>query len=138
VVARPAPLTAGVRRMDNKMNLDSVEADLLGDLAQDDHSLYEVFEFVRGHRPTASDPEVVAEGRRVLESWLERGWLRLAGEGAMWGAVKSTAELLPLVDSLGTGVTRYFVGSPWLRLTEKAHVDVPWLVERRSTTRRRR
>jgi len=109
------------------MQIDAIETDILGDLAQDDHSLYEIFEFVRGHHPQASDTEVLATGRQILANWVQRGWLQLAGEGAMWGAAKSLADLLPLVDRLGTAATRFFVGSPWLRLTTKAASALSWL-----------
>ena len=109
------------------MQIDPLETDILGDLAQDDHSLYEIFEFVRGRQPDASDSEILATGRQILTNWVQRGWLQLAGDGAMWGAAKSVADLLPLVDRLGPDVTRFFLGSPWLRLTSKAVSDVPWL-----------
>jgi len=107
--------------------LDPIETDFLGDMAQDDHSLHEIFGFVRNHRPQASDDEVLAAGREIVSKWLDRGWLQLAGDGNMWGAARSVADLLPLIDRLGTDVTRYFVGSPWLRLTPQAVNDVPWL-----------
>ena len=109
------------------MQLDQIETDILGDFAQDDHSLYEIFEFVRGHHPHSSDSEVLTIGRKILANWVQRGWLQLAGDGAMWGAAKSVTDVIPLVDSRGTDATRFFVGSPWLRLTTKAASDVPWL-----------
>ena len=109
------------------IKLDQIETDVLGDLAQDDHSLYELFEFVRGHRRDASDAEVLTSGRQILANWVQRGWLELAGDGAMWGAARSLDDLLPLVDRLGINATRFFVGSPWLRLTNKAVIDVPWV-----------
>ncbi len=109
------------------MHIDPIETDILGDFAQDDHSLYELFEFVRGHQPRASDSEVLTAGRQILATWLQRGWLQLAGDGAMWGAARSVDDLLPLVDRLGPNATRFFVGSPWVRLTTKAVSDVPWL-----------
>jgi hypothetical protein len=55
------------------MQIDPIETDILGDMAQDDHSLYEIFEFVRGHHPDAFDTEVFATGRQILANWIQRG-----------------------------------------------------------------
>ena len=109
------------------MQLTELESDLLGDLAADDHSLFEVFGFVRNHHRDASDDEVFRIGRELVASWVERHWLKLAGDRSMWGAARSPADLVPLIDSLGTDATRYFVGSPWLDLASQAYVDVAWL-----------
>lgn len=109
------------------MQLSELEADLLGDLAGDDHSLHEVFAFVRHHQPTAKDEEVLRIGRDLVATWVARGWLVLAGDGAMWGAARGTPDLVPLIDRLGTDATRFFVGSPWLRLGPQAYADVDWL-----------
>ena len=109
------------------MHLTQLESDLLGDLAGDDHSLHEIFGFVRLHYPNADDSEVLRIGRNVVQTWVNRGWLALAGDGAMWGAARSTADLVPLMDSLGVDATHYFVGSPWLKLARQAYADVEWL-----------
>ena len=109
------------------MELTSLESDLIGDLAQDDHSLYEVFEFVRLHHPDLDAPSVLATGRELVAKWVGRGWLALAGDGAMWGAAHSIGDLVPIIDRLGEDATRYFVGSPWLRLAPQAYVDIEWL-----------
>ena len=109
------------------MQLTELESDLLGDLVGDDHSLHEIFGFVRLHQPNAEDSEVLRIGRELVATWVSRGWLALAGNGAMWGATRSIADLVPLVDSLGVDATRYFVGSPWIQLSPKAYADVEWL-----------
>ena len=109
------------------MQLTELETDLLGDLSRDDHSLHEVFAFVRHHHPKADDGEVLRIGRELVESWVGRDWLVLAGTGAMWGAAKSTADLVPLIDRLGTDATHFFLGSPWLRLGPRAYADVDWI-----------
>jgi hypothetical protein len=101
------------------MNLSPLENDLLGDLAQDDHSLYEMFEFVRLHHPALEDQGVLAMGRALVSSWVERNWLELAGDGAMWGSARTVTDLVPIIDRLGQDVLHYFVGSPWLRSRRK-------------------
>ncbi len=109
------------------MELSDLEKDLLGDLADDDHSLHEVFGFVRLHYPKADDSEVLTIGRILIASWIERGWLALAGSGPMYVGVTEVQDLIALVDRVGTDVTRFFVGSPWIRLSPKARSDVEWL-----------
>ena len=46
-------LSLGVIRQQASMELTRLETGLLGDMAQDDHALYEVFDFVRLHHPDA-------------------------------------------------------------------------------------
>jgi hypothetical protein len=108
------------------MDLSPLENDLLGDLKGDDHSLYEVFEFVRLHHP-GKDREVFRLGRELIATWIGRGWLALAGSGAQWAGLRSVNEVLPLLDRLNVDSTRFFVGSPWLTLAPKALTDVDWL-----------
>ena len=109
------------------MELSLLEKDLLGDLAQDDHQLYEVFEFVRLHHPELSEDGVLSTGRALVAAWVQHGWLALAGDGAMWGAAHSVADLVPIIDRLGPAATRYFEGSPWLSLAPRAYADIEWL-----------
>ena len=109
------------------MELTELEQDLLGDLAQDDHALYEIFAFVRHHHPDFEDGGVFAAGRALVDCWIQRRWLVLAGDGAMWGAARSIDDVVPLLDRLGVEATQYFLGAPWLRLAPKAYSDVEWL-----------
>jgi hypothetical protein len=109
------------------MHLTALETDLLGDLAGDDHSLHEMFAFVRHHHPAAADEEVLRIGRELLATWVARRSLVLAGDGPMWGAAQSTSDLVPLIDRLGTDATHFFVGSSWLRLGPQAYLDIDWL-----------
>jgi len=51
------------------MSLTPLEADFLGDLAQDDYDLWELFQFVRLHHPEAGDGGL-APSRELLSSWL--------------------------------------------------------------------
>ncbi len=109
---------------DHSMQIEPWESRILEDFSQDDHSLWEVFGLIRGERPDASDSEVFKAGRQLLETWIGRGWLQLAGDGDMWGAAGTINDVLPLVDRIGMDATRYFVGSPWLRLTPRAEADL--------------
>ena len=109
------------------MELTALENDLLGDLAKDDHSLYEVFGFVRLHHPELDELGVLAAGRALVATWVEREWLMLAGDRTLWGAAASIGDLVPPIARLGSDASYYFVGSPWLRLAPQAYVDVTWL-----------
>jgi hypothetical protein len=108
------------------MHLSDVEEDLLGDLAQDSHELWEVYTFVRLHNPRMSDDEVVAYGRKLVATWLNRCWLE---------AVKSRDDRSPLtaiavlatVDALGKGALDPYRATTLFNLSRQAFEDVPWL-----------
>jgi hypothetical protein len=108
------------------MQLSPLEADFLGDLAQDDHALYEVFHFVRYHYPDASDPEVLRRGRELVATWLKRGWLTVLVRDAA-EPVAATGALLALIDEHGIAGTYYFDGAPRLVLSPAAYRDVEWI-----------
>ena len=46
--------------------LDALEADFFGDLAQDTHGVWEVFEFVRLHYPDLTDEQVFERGHDYI------------------------------------------------------------------------
>ena len=56
--------------------LDKLEADFFGDLAEDTHGLWEVFEFVRLHYPELSDQQVLERGRDYITRWSDGGSAR--------------------------------------------------------------
>ena len=65
------------------MELTALEQDLLGDLAEDDHALREIFEFVRLHH--GSDPATVRRlGSELLATWNARGWLEIVDKLPDW------------------------------------------------------
>ena len=109
------------------MQLSPLETDRLGDLAQDDHSLYEIFEFVRLHHPELTDDGVLSTGRELVAAWVSRKWLALAEDGVMREPAQSTDDLLPIIDRVGTSATRHFNGSPLVSLAPQAFADVEWL-----------
>ena len=108
------------------MHLSDVEEDLLGELAQDSHQLWEVYTFVRFHNLWMSDDEVVTYGRKLIANWLNRRWLQ---------AVKSRIESSPLtatavlatVDKLGKGALDPYRATMLFELSRQAFDDVPWL-----------
>ncbi len=109
------------------MDLTALERDLLGDVAQDAHGLWEVFAFVRLHHRGLSEPELLQVGRDLLATWIARGWLALGAVEEGSPAIERIEELVPLVDRLGPRAMDTFEGVPWLELGAKAYQDVPWL-----------
>jgi len=107
--------------------LDTLEEDLLGDLARDDHSLHEFFGFVRLHHPDLDDARVFETGRALIAEWVARGWLELSSDQSTWGDAKAVDDLLPILDRHGTNAMRFFDGSPALRLGENSYAEVDWL-----------
>jgi len=58
--------------------MDSLEADFFGDMAQDTHGLWEVFEFVRSHHPKLSGQQVFERGCDYIARWIESRWIRVS------------------------------------------------------------
>jgi len=111
------------------MELTPLETDFLGDLAQDDHQLFEVFQFVRHHHGHEAS-RVRAIGRALLASWIARGWLTVvsADHGAVPpSAATDIAHIIELVDRAATLDGEFPGSDTWLRLTEQASADVEWI-----------
>ena len=109
------------------MDLTQLEKDLLGDLNQDSHRSWEVFEFVRLHHPAASDNGVFTIGRELIASWTERGWLRVSETSHQKSRTDSMAQLLNQIDQMGQAATYAHEGASTIDLTDKVYKDVPWL-----------
>ena len=109
------------------MDLSSLESDLISDLAQDSHGLWEIFEFVKLHNKGSSEQAALANGRELLASWLSRGWISLSEKSELRAGLARTEELLPLIDRLGADVLTASGILPWVDLSEKAFRDVAWL-----------
>ena len=123
----PSQLNAGVRRLRGFVELTELEVELLRAFAQHDLPLHEIFAVVAEHHADFTDAGVFAAGRAVVATWIDRSWLVLAGDGAMWGAAHSIADVVPLLDRLGADAVQYFVGAPWLRLGPAAYADIEGL-----------
>jgi hypothetical protein len=111
------------------MELTPLEADLLGDMAQDDYELFEIFQFVRHHHGH-HEARVRSIGRGLLASWIARGWLGLAQSDPGVGPANAVSDIrvvLTLVDRAGTLGAKFPGADTRLRLTEQARADVEWL-----------
>ena len=106
------------------MVLSSLEADFLGDMRQDDHTLREVFEFVRLHH--GDDPSIVRRvGRDLLATWYARGWLAVVDKPPSWPGYQATSieEVLRLVDEAESLGVDFRGADTWLRLTPQGEHD---------------
>lgn len=112
------------------MDLTQLEKDLLGDLDQDSHSSWEVFEFVRLHHPGVSDDEVFTIGRQLIASWTDRGWLAVSETSQQKSRTDTMVQLLNQIDQMGRAATYAHEGAMSIDLTGKAYEDVPWLQRR--------
>ena len=99
------------------MSLTPLEADFLGDLAQDDYDLWELFQFVRLHYPEDED-RGLARGRDLLATWLGKGWI----EDAL--GTLDAQGILESLDQLGAKGADYADQSPRLHLSRLGHAVV--------------
>jgi len=112
-VVRTSRQQAGVyRNVSWTMQLSQLQQDLLGDLAEHTHGIWEVFAFVKLHHPLANDAEIFFIGREVLQRRIERGWLLLAAQPLQPTTVTTLAEAIRLLDSMGSSAIRYREGAP--------------------------
>ena len=109
------------------MQLSELENDILGDLNEDTHGVWEVFEFARMHYPSYSDQQIFEIGRGLLESWHERQWLRLSDTPLYQTRTQTLGEMLEQINQLGIKATKYYEGAPSIELTTKTYEDVVWL-----------
>lgn len=110
------------------MDLTQLERDLIGDMAQDDHCLFEIFQFVRLHH--GDDLATVrAVGRDLLASWVARGWLETVSGPPFEDDTSpvTITDVLGLVDRAEILDAGFVGADTWLRLTDQAYVDVEWL-----------
>ncbi|TAL26874.1 MAG: hypothetical protein EPN97_18765 [Alphaproteobacteria bacterium] len=108
------------------MNLSKLEEDFIGDLSQDSHELWELYEFVRHHHANAPENEVLIRGRELLASWVGRGWLK-ASKSRCDASVLAGDQLLAEVDKLGQAAADPETGTILLDLTDRAAIDVKGL-----------
>lgn len=105
--------------------MTATEQDFIGDLASDDHFLWEAFAFVRLHFPQSTDAQILAAGRELLADWASRGWLAVTDSVS---ASLSAETLLQTIDQLGFAALYPEHGSDIeLSLTTQARREVPWL-----------
>jgi hypothetical protein len=106
------------------MKLSPLETDLLGDLALDNHGLWEVFEFVRLHNSSAPSDAVMQIGLALLDAWVLRGWLAFRTES---GTPLDAAAVMASVHQAPNIAMQPSAGAPWLGLSQSAFETVTWL-----------
>jgi hypothetical protein len=109
------------------MKFSALESDLLGDLAQDTHGIWEIFEFVRLRNPTTSEGETFETGLAPLRSWLDRGWLCVSSTPLYPSSIQTPLEALSWLDRKGLSAIRYVRNAPSIDLSSKTIADNPWV-----------
>jgi hypothetical protein len=105
--------------------MTAAELDFIGDLAGDDHRVWEAFAFVRLHSPQLTDEQVFAAGRRFLADWAYRGWITATDLSC---TSLSPEAFLQTIDRLEIAALDPEHGSDCnLSLTARARQEVPWL-----------
>ena len=98
---------------------DAVEADFFGDLAQDTHGLWEVFESVRCHYPQLADDAVFNRGRDYITRWTDAGWISISDSPLYLSTITSLSEIPQFLQQHGPAATRYIENSPSLDITDE-------------------
>ena len=98
---------------------DTVEADFFGDLAQDTHGLWEVFEFIRCHDPELGDDAVFARGRDYITRWTSSGWIRISETPLYPSTITSFPQAMEFLQQHGSTATRYLENSPSIDITDE-------------------
>ena len=100
--------------------LDALEADFFGDLAEDTHGVWEVFEFVRLHFPELTDEQVFERGYDYIRRWLQSDWIRLSDAPLYPSTIENPPELLDFLQQHGPRATRFLENAPSLDITDEA------------------
>ncbi len=99
---------------------DTLEADFFGDLAEDTHGLWEVFDFVRLHYPEFTDEQVFERGRDYITRWIDAGWIRISDAPLYPSTITTLSESLSFLQQYGAAATRYLENSPSIDPTDEA------------------
>jgi hypothetical protein len=99
---------------------DPLEADFFGDLAQDTHGLWEVFEFVRCHHPELTDEQVFERGREYITRWIQSSWIRISHAPLSPSTITSLPKAMEFLREHRSAATRYLENSPSIDITEEA------------------
>jgi hypothetical protein len=99
---------------------DAFEVDFFGDLAEDTHGLWEVFEFVRSHHPELGDEQVFERGRDYINRWVQSGWIRISDTPLYPSTITSLPRAMEFLRQHGAVATRYLENSPSIDITDKA------------------
>jgi hypothetical protein len=99
---------------------DKLEADFVGDMADDTHGLREVFEFVRLHYPELADEKVLERGRAYMTRWIDAEWIRISDAPIHPSTITSLTQAMEFLQQHGSAATRYLENSPSLDFTDEA------------------
>src|SRR5438270_170769 len=99
---------------------DALEADFFGDLAEDTHGLWEVFETVRGHYAKLNDEQVFERGRDYITRWIDSGWIRISDTPLYPSTITGLSQAVEFLRQHGSAATRYLENSPSIDPTEEA------------------
>jgi len=99
---------------------DALEVDFFGDLSEDTHGLWEVFEFVRLHHPDLSDDQLFEQGRDYITRWIDFGWIRISDTPLYPSTITGLSQAVEFLRQHGSAATRYLENSPSIDPTEEA------------------
>jgi hypothetical protein len=100
--------------------LDALEIDFFGDLVEDTHGLWEIFEFVRLHYRELNDQQVLERGRLYIADWIRAGWIRISDAPLYPSTITNLPDILQFLQHHGSAATRYWENSPSIDPTEEA------------------
>jgi hypothetical protein len=99
---------------------DTLEADFFGDMMDDTHGLWEVFEFVRLHYPELADEQVFERGCTYITRWIDGGWIRISEAPIYPSTITTLSDSLSFLQQHGTSAARYLENSPSIDPTDEA------------------
>jgi hypothetical protein len=98
--------------------LDALESDVFGDLAQDTHGVWEVFEFVRLHYPGLTNEQVFERGYNYISRWLQSDWIRVS-KSLLHPSTVEPSQLLHVLQEHGPAATCCLENAPSIDITEE-------------------
>jgi hypothetical protein len=107
--------------------MNKIELDFISDLTQDDHGIWEVFEFVQLHLPELSLEEVLEMGKSLLSKWLADEIVIARSGESIDSRILTTKDALLRIEEAGNEAVTWFPQAPWLQLGPKAQESYPWI-----------
>jgi hypothetical protein len=98
--------------------LTPLELDFLGDLCEEDHQIWQVFEFVGLYHNSISGLEIFESGRKLLLDWLQQGWIDVVETKNRREKMGSEA-LANFFDRTGISLMTQFDSTVWIEITSK-------------------
>lgn len=101
------------------MKISELEKDVISEMAQDAHELWERFSLIRYNHPKLSEEQIIRCGHDLLIKWLERGWLE-AYQSREDMTRLSAEEIQIFVNTLGSEASDPEKATILLDLTNRA------------------